>query len=70
MDDEIEKEGWPVKETVSGVRTDGLKRRRRLSARDRDRRQDALNRLDEIRARLPQTNVVDDLIDEIREQRS
>jgi len=67
---EAAKEGRPVKDVVAEALSGWLQSRGKLSPEDRQRRQEALNSLDEIRAKQPIRNVIDDLLAELREERS
>jgi hypothetical protein len=67
---EAAKEGRTVKDMVAEALTDWLQRRTVLSAADREKRQRALLLLDELRARQPMQDTIEDTLEEIREERS
>ena len=66
---EAAKEGRPVKDVVAEAVNAWLMRRSTLTRSQRERRAAALRDLDEIRARQPVSNVVLDLLDEMRNER-
>jgi hypothetical protein len=67
---EAAREGRPVKDVFAEALTGWLRGRNRISPERVERRRAALKALDEIRARQPRTQIVNDLIDEIRQERS
>lgn len=67
---EAAKEGRPVKDVVAEALGDWLRRRTGLSPAERERRQSALRLADELRARQPLQETIDDTLAAIREERS
>jgi hypothetical protein len=67
---EAAREGRSVKDVVAEALTGWLRGRDRISPERVERRRAALKALDEIRARVPLGESSDDLINEIREERS
>lgn len=67
---EAAKDGRPVKDAVAEALRAWLRGRAGLSAEQQARRLAALRDLDEIRSRQPTRTLVEDLLEEIRDQRS
>lgn len=67
---EAAKEGRTVKDMVAEVLNDWLRRRTALSSAERERRQHALRLADELRAKQPPQETIEDTLAAIREEHS
>lgn len=67
---EAAKEGRPVKDVVAEALSDWLRRRTGLSPAERERRQNALRLADELRARQPMQETIEQTLAAIRAERS